>query len=320
MKKNNIKTIIKILVTLIFMIVILNKVDIYVLFQNFQVYPLEYLFVSFILSVFTNLIGAFSLNAVYKKEKVSSIFIVTLKSNFYALALPGQLIGEASKIFLLSNKQSALSERISAVVIDKFLNAIAMVILGSCGLLISPNIHDDLLQQWMSVGLITVILCLLALKSEKVLHFLFGLVKRIVRNTKFVKKAEECLDIWLEYSNKNRELLISGIWGCAYQLTISLLYFLLGTGLGIGVSFWDYCWINAISTVILFLPVSIGGLGIREATLMGFLGKLGIDAEKALTLSVLLLGLQLLRAAIGGVLLFFDRRNNVYEKDIDNKL
>lgn len=317
MKKNKIKTFVKICITVIFVFIILYKIDIDILIQNLKGYSAEYFAIAFVVSIVVNLIGAFSLHAVYPKEKILSIFKVILKSNFCAMALPGQLLGETTKIFLLSKEQSSLSERVSAVVIDKFLNAIALIIVGSIGLFLSPNIQEVFLQRWLFVGLVIMVLGLLVLKNRNVLNLLEKCIVRVIKNEKWTRKGEKYLSTWIKYSNKNRELVISGIWGIVYQFVIALSYFVIGLGLGITVSFWDYCWINAMLTLILFLPISIGGLGIREATLIGFLGKLNVNAEKAVTLSVIILGIQLLRAAVGGVLLLCEQRNS-FEKN--NKL
>ncbi len=310
MKKKKIKTFVKISITVFFVFIILYKIDIYTLIQNLKGYSVEYFATAFVLSVVVNLIGAFSLHAIYTKEKILSIFKVILKSNFCAMALPGQLLGETTKIFLLSKEQSSLSERVSAVVIDKFLNAIALIIVGSIGLSLSPNIQEGLLQRWLFVGFAIMASGLLVLKNKRLLNLLEKSIVRVIRNEKWIKKGEKYLSTWLMYSNKNKELAISGIWGIIYQLVIALSYYVIGLGLGITISFWDYCWINAILTLILFLPISVGGLGIREATLIGFLGKLNVNAEKAVTLSLLVLGIQLLRAAVGGVLLLCEQRNN----------
>ena len=65
--------------------------------------------------------------------------------------------------------------------------------------------------------------------------------------------------------------------------------------------------LNTILTIILFLPISISGLGIRETTLIGFLGSLGVTSEKAVALSVLMLFIQILCAMLGGIMLFMEK-------------
>lgn len=320
MKNKKVKVFVKISITVSLVFIIVYKIDICTIIQNFKGYSVGYFVTAFVVSLIVNLIGSFSLHAVYPKEKVLDIFKVTLKSNFYAMALPGQLLGETTKIFLLSKEQSSLSERVSAVVIDKFLNAIAMIIVGGIGLFLSPNMQEVILQRCLFAGFAIMVLGLLALKNEKLLHLLEKNIDRVIKNEKWLRKSEECLNTWSNYSNKNRELIISGILGIVYQLVIAVTYYVIGLGLGIEVSFWDYCWINAMLTLILFLPVSIGGLGVREATLIGFLGELNINAEKAVTLSVLMLGIQLLRAAIGGLLLLCEQRDSSYERKANDKL
>lgn len=307
MKNFNRKNAIKIILTAIFLFIVFYKIDFSELLKNLKNYPAGYLVLGCIVAVIVNLVGACSLHAVYKKESIRSIFVVILKSKFYAVFLPGQMLGEATKIFMLSSSDSSITERASAVIIDKFLNVIAIVIVGCIGSYMSSYIYNDMLKRYLILGLMIAIFVLLLLKNKKIMNCVWKIFCMLIRNEKIINKSKKYIDIWIEYSNQNKELVISGVWGIVYQCLISFAYYILGVGLGLTVSFWDYCWINTILTIILFLPISISGLGIRETTLIGFLGSLGVTSEKAVALSVLMLFIQILCAMLGGIMLFMEK-------------
>ena len=63
----------------------------------------------------------------------------------------------------------------------------------------------------------------------------------------------------------------------------------LALKMGIVINFVDWCWIVAILSLALFLPISIGGIGVREASLVGTLGLFGVTTERALAFSFTLL-------------------------------
>lgn len=320
MKKEKVYNIVKIVMTILSIIIIIIKVDLGELVYSIRDCSFLHFGLAFIIAVFANLVGAISLNAIYSKEKVLDIFIVTLKSNFFSMILPGQLLGETTKIFLLSKERSSIAERMSAVLIDKFLNVIAMLLVGGIGIFISPNINNLNLQKGIVIGFIILVICLFLIKNKKIMNLLLSSVSQIKLNGRIKDKLEEYLSIWIEYSCNNKNIIKSGIWGIVYQMVIVSEYYVLSLGVGIEISYWDYCWVNAILTIILFLPISVGGLGIREVSLIGFLGLLNVSSEKAVSLSVLLLAIQVIRAFGGGILLLVGRRMKKNEENINTKL
>ena len=64
----------------------------------------------------------------------------------------------------------------------------------------------------------------------------------------------------------------------------------------------DWCWIQAILSIMLLIPFSFGGLGIREGTLIGIFSYIGLLSEKALIISLTVFGLNIIIAIIGGLL------------------
>lgn len=57
-----------------------------------------------------------------------------------------------------------------------------------------------------------------------------------------------------------------------------------------------------IAAVVLFLPISIGGFGVRETVYLYFFTQVGAAAAEAVTLALLLNGMIVLSAAMGGII------------------
>jgi uncharacterized protein (TIRG00374 family) len=72
--------------------------------------------------------------------------------------------------------------------------------------------------------------------------------------------------------------------------------------LGLQITLLDALWINVLTYLAILLPISIAGLGVREAAVILALGPLGIGTESAIALAVLMFAATLLNAVIGGVL------------------
>jgi glycosyltransferase 2 family protein len=72
--------------------------------------------------------------------------------------------------------------------------------------------------------------------------------------------------------------------------------------LGLHITLLDALWINVLSYLAILLPISIAGLGVREAAVILALAPLGIAKESAIALALLMFSATLLNALIGGVL------------------
>ena len=59
----------------------------------------------------------------------------------------------------------------------------------------------------------------------------------------------------------------------------------------------------------MMLPISVGGWGVREVSMVGMLALVGIDKEAALTISVQL-GILAIIASLPGAVIYAKRRKN----------
>ncbi|MEO7836385.1 MAG: lysylphosphatidylglycerol synthase domain-containing protein, partial [Acidimicrobiales bacterium] len=88
--------------------------------------------------------------------------------------------------------------------------------------------------------------------------------------------------------------------GFAYQLTVMLAAFLAAKALGLGVGWTAILAFFPVVAIVQVLPLTVGGLGTREAALVFFLHPLGVAQTDAFALGLLVyllnLGVSLLGA------------------------
>jgi uncharacterized membrane protein YbhN (UPF0104 family) len=77
---------------------------------------------------------------------------------------------------------------------------------------------------------------------------------------------------------------------------------LLARSVGIELTFVTSIWVTAAVYLVVLLPISVAGVGVREVTLASALALLGINASLAVALSILLFMDPLINALIGGAL------------------
>jgi uncharacterized membrane protein YbhN (UPF0104 family) len=77
---------------------------------------------------------------------------------------------------------------------------------------------------------------------------------------------------------------------------------LLAPTFGIEIAFVEWLWIFAIVSLAVLLPLSVGGLGVREGAFVAVLGLLKVPSSSALALSLTIFASQLATALVGGLL------------------
>jgi hypothetical protein len=101
----------------------------------------------------------------------------------------------------------------------------------------------------------------------------------------------------------------------AYLVLVSLLvhflgtviYYLLAISLGIDISFLTMGWIRSVVTLVLMVPISISGLGVREGLLLWFLEPYRTTGGDTLALSFLVFSVTVLFVGVLGG--FLEGRN-----------
>ncbi len=98
-------------------------------------------------------------------------------------------------------------------------------------------------------------------------------------------------------------------FGALFQLCSVAIILLLSKNLNITLHFFDCCWAFSAISIITLLPITIGGLGLREGAFIGVLGLIGVAHEDALVLSLILFSFLIVTAVVGGVINF-----SIYKK------
>jgi uncharacterized membrane protein YbhN (UPF0104 family) len=91
------------------------------------------------------------------------------------------------------------------------------------------------------------------------------------------------------------------------QLANVVLTWLIGEGLGLEVPFPYYCILVSVVAVLTLLPVSVNGMGLREAGTVLLLAPLGVGSAAAVTLSLLAFAVQALASLAGCGFYLFGR-------------
>lgn len=263
------------------------------------------------LFLLTHAINASKLGVLMPERRVGTLFAYTLVAQAYALLLPGQVAGEAVKAYRLGRGQGPEGEgqAASSVVFDKVTGIASVLMLTLLAIANEPGHFGAALTWAAAAGLIGVGLLVAALSHAPLTRQLSTVLdSRSGWRGWIGVRLAHFLDTWRQHA-KPKTLALSVTYGIAAQAAAVVGSGMLGSALGIDISLPLWCVVIGALTVVLLAPLTIGGLGLREASLVGLLGILGVAPDRALALALAILAFQVMIAVLGLVADLFILRN-----------
>jgi len=101
-----------------------------------------------------------------------------------------------------------------------------------------------------------------------------------------------------------RGILAALLWSLAFNIQLIISNVLVARAFGVGVSAWVFFMFVPVTTAALLVPISIGGLGVREGLYVTLFGQLGVGTAAALALSLATYSLDFVTGLAGGVIYF----------------
>ena len=153
-------------------------------------------------------------------------------------------------------------------------------------------------------------------------------LNKIVNKIKFLSKIrEKLLEVYhtfLSFKKYKLALFEALLCSLALQFGVICHYYLAARSLGINLSLTSFFFIVPVVTIIAMLPITIGGMGLRENALVFFMVALGAQSGKAAMTSLVLFAMLLVLGIIGGIIYalrpFILRQSQPTPKDLQQKL
>lgn len=226
------------------------------------------------------------------------LLYVTFIAKFYATVLPGQIAGDVVKAYRLGRQSTRTGHAEAATVLDRGLGLFALFVVSAIASLYSSRLPLPL-RLFFICGAIGI-----AAGGAMIGSSLFRgvLVERLLatrrgRIAAFVREFSLALHDQLR---RPCMLLAAMLPAILFHAACVVMQVLLGDDLGIKLGWADWTIVYAGVSLVMLLPVSVAGLGLREGGYVGLLALFGYKASAALSLSFVILGAALVAALVGG--------------------
>lgn len=263
--KNQLKTILKLILTGLALYLVFRKIDTAQLFEILKTIQWIWLVPAVILFVLSKVATAVRLNQYFKNISLQlsewknwKLYLIGM---FYNLFLPGGIGGDGYKVYLL-NKHFKLPVKklLQAALLDRLGGLVAIVFL-LFGLFLIVEVELDFLESELWNGLMVAGLILTVPG--------FWLVQKL-----FFK------DFLPSFWSANA-------WSFAGQLAQLIFAWFILMGLGIHNNILAYQLVFLLSSIVAVLPLTIGGVGARELVFVYAHQYAGIEVTAAVAFSLI---------------------------------
>jgi len=242
------------------------------------------------------------LGAVKIRLPLKRITISYAGSVFFNLFLPSTIGGDLMRSIDLASHTKRTKEVIATVLLDRLSGYIGLVLLSLFSLLLGWRLIQDK-SVLISVVIITSVLIgvLLVLFNS----FLYSRISKLLDspNAGRIRQLIKDLHDEIHLFKNNKTVIVKSLLISVFiQSLPPLSFYLIALSLGIKINIIYFFIFIPIIGAITLLPISIGGLGLRDATTIYFFAKVGVVKNLAFAMSLLNFFFILICGAIGGII------------------
>lgn len=217
---------------------------------------------------------------------------------FFNLCLPSSIGGDVLKAYWLAPNTAGRVLAACTVLADRAVGVVALSVIGVTALAARTGSLSLAATLLLGLGLLAAALVAVSI-GLRIWKWFAGFLRA---NSRAAGLAEKLMP----YHDRPEVLRRSVGWGMVVQGLNVLAVAEIGRAMGLGIPLGAYC--IAVPTVALLtsLPVSIGGVGVREGGLAWMLASYGVTEELGVTLGLLWFLTSIAGGLLGGTVYFLN--------------
>ena len=244
--------------------------------------------------------------------KLSNVQVIVLYfiGHFFNSFLPGAVSGDLVKAYYVTKETPhKKTEAVSTVFIDRIIGLLGLILLTVTMMLLRLNFfleHEKmkpvlLFNMLLLVGTVTGLLIVFRRNLFQQWSFFRRLEQKTVLG-EIIGKVYSAFHICLGHPGLLFKTIIVSVLN---HTTLVMCVFLFSIALSVSLSFLDCMTLFPVINAIGSIPVTPGGLGLREAAAINILDIVNVPRVAAFSLSLLIYLSMLFWSLIGGIVYFF---------------
>ena len=236
-------------------------------------------------------------------------WLVTLYFLGYAATqvLPTGIGGDALRIVEHSRRRpEQKGEVAAAVLLERVIGSAGVLVLVAIGLVFAIGRYDDV-QFLILVELVSVLLVaagfflLFSTRARRRLGFLGDVAKKL-RIERPARSVYEAMHVYRERPGTIVAVVVVSV---VLQFVRIISIWLCGEAVGLDLPLLVYVILGPLLFLVMMVPFTINGLGVREAFFVAFLGRFGVDPDAAFATGFLFYAVTLATSIPGALILLW---------------
>jgi len=221
--------------------------------------------------------------------------------------LPTSVGGDASRIFETARRHPGQTSTITgSVVLERALGGAVTLLLAGVGFLLAIGRYDIGAYLWIEavfvIGTIGTGIVFFSRTVRRRLRFVVPVARKL-RIERYARGLYEGIHAYRDHPGT-----LIGVSALTFvlQLTRVVAIYASGRAVGIDLSILPYIVLGPLLFLVMLVPFTVNGLGVREAFFVSFLGKLGVDPDAAFACGFLFFIMTVLLARPGVAILLWE--------------
>jgi uncharacterized protein (TIRG00374 family) len=241
------------------------------------------------------------------EERVAWLTRAYFVSYAVGQVLPTSVGGDASRIFETSRRHPGnITPITGSVLLERALGGAVTLVLAGIGLLLAIGRYPIGAYLWVEVlfvvGTLVVAFVFFSRSVRRRIRFLVPVARRLRVETP-ARAVYEGLHGYREHPGT---LLVVALVTVGAQLTRVLAIYASGRAVGIHLSVLPYVVLGPLLFLVMLVPFTVNGIGVREAFFVSFLGKLSVTHDQAFACGFLFFVMTILLALPGVAIVLYE--------------
>jgi len=225
---------------------------------------------------------------------------------FFSSFLPTSVGGDFARVVAVAAETDRRADAFASVIVERFLGFFVLLPVALFSL---PFVRHEI-SEWkllavvglVAIAVFVVAYLMLLRPVAKRFAMLIDPVLGMLGRFRARERLEKAYEAIVDYSRFRGTILVAfGLSLIARLLWIASCY-LVAQSLEIRLSFMALLLVVPVVEILRMIPISISGLGVREAAFVGMLRQFGVEDSRGFTLAVIIYVIFFLFGILGGIL------------------
>lgn len=228
-----------------------------------------------------------------------------LVGSFFNLFLPTRIGGDVVRIWDGSRRSKSLVKSSAIILVERLSGVIILLVFALFASLVRLDMAQQFPVVWVSLILGFLGLILLALFLSPLSNIVLDILPDQSPFSTIKQKLGQFIETILFFRKRGGALGKAFFWAALLQINVIIHYYLIGEALHLDIGLLDYFIFIPIVHLILLIPITINGLGLREGAYLEIFKYYGISSAAAISFSWIDLAFMLMVGLFGGFIYVF---------------